>query len=300
VRMFRILRVYRLVRTLRTFQSLRVLVATICASCLALFWSMVLFWVVMIIGALSMCQMLMTVYMDQSISEDVRMWAYKMYGTPTRAMYTFFEMTFSGCWPNFARILVEEVGSAYAFFFIFYIGVVSFAMMRIVAALFLKETMRVAEHSERQMVIQNIDKIYYCCQELAEMFKKKVGFRHLTFKELVRHLREPDMAHLVAEIDIADHELLFLFYMLDESEGKMDAVVSAEGFLNAAFLLKGLHCNHDVISVMQRSGKILRILKELDQHRPLLLSGGPACDPLSNASLDACDTVSGDIVEASV
>merc|ERR1712087_1027980 len=105
--------------------------------------------------------------------------------------------------------------------------------------------MRVAEHSERQMVLHNIGKIHHCCQRLAWLLKEKAPRKQLTFKELVRHLREPDAASCVQDIDLADHELLFLFYTLDESDGKMDGVVSPESFVNAAFLLKGLHCSHD-------------------------------------------------------
>eukprot|EP00418_Pyrodinium_bahamense_P023839 CAMPEP_0179132258 /NCGR_PEP_ID=MMETSP0796-20121207/62854_1 /TAXON_ID=73915 /ORGANISM="Pyrodinium bahamense, Strain pbaha01" /LENGTH=52 /DNA_ID=CAMNT_0020831197 /DNA_START=1 /DNA_END=155 /DNA_ORIENTATION=+ len=51
-----------------------------------------------------------------------------------------FEATFSGCWPTYARPLIERVSVWYAAFFILYVTIVVFSTVRIVSALFLRDT----------------------------------------------------------------------------------------------------------------------------------------------------------------
>merc|ERR1719491_570613 len=111
---------------------------------MALFWSMVLLAIVMLIGALSLCQLLNGSIIDDELSLGTRTWVNRYYGTPGNALWTMFEITFSGCWPNYARVLTEEVSSLYMIFFVFYISGVVFAMTRIITALFLKDTLAVA------------------------------------------------------------------------------------------------------------------------------------------------------------
>merc|ERR1712226_51569 len=51
---------------------------------------------------------------------------FQYYGTTLRASYAMFEITLSGCWPSYARPLIEEVNPGYIAFFIFYIVTVVF------------------------------------------------------------------------------------------------------------------------------------------------------------------------------
>merc|ERR1712217_989630 len=111
----------------------------------------------------------------------------------------------SGCWPNYARILVEDVSHWFVFFFVFYIGGVSFAMMRIVAALFLKETMRVAEHSDREKALQGIAKTFQSTRRLAEAIAEKAGGADLTFAEMLQALSQPVAAECLSSMDLAKH-----------------------------------------------------------------------------------------------
>merc|ERR1719336_1293902 len=136
------------------FSSLRVLVHTIAASFMSLLWSMTILFLLMLLGALFLCQMLGTAITDQSISEDTRRWIYSMYGTSSRAFYTMVEVTFSGGWPNYSRRIVEEVGWGYSFFFCGYAICVVFAITRVISALFLKDTMQGAANDAEMMIAE--------------------------------------------------------------------------------------------------------------------------------------------------
>lgn len=153
IRFLRVFRALRVVRAFEVFSKLRVLVATVSASFFALFWSMVLLSIVMLLAALGMCQAINTNLVDPGVDSETKLWSYRYYGTPSRALWTVFELTFSGGWPNYARVLVEKVSPLYAVPFAMYIAGIIFAMFRIITALFLKDTLSIAA-ADADMVIQ--------------------------------------------------------------------------------------------------------------------------------------------------
>ena len=69
------------------------------------------------------------------------LWVNRKYGTGSKALYTVFEITFSGCWPNYVSPVVMDASPWFAAFFIVYITFVVFFLIRIISALFLKETL---------------------------------------------------------------------------------------------------------------------------------------------------------------
>merc|ERR1711971_870660 len=125
-------RALRAVRTFRTFEGLRVLVAVMCFSFGSTFWSLVILFVFQIIGSIFMCQSLHGFVTDSSNDPEIRAWVNSMYGDGWEALWTIFELTFSGCWPNYARRIIEEVHPAYSLFYFFYVYIVVFVATRIV------------------------------------------------------------------------------------------------------------------------------------------------------------------------
>merc|ERR1712130_923010 len=57
-----------------------------------------------------------------------------------------------GTWATTGRILIEEVNEAFALFFVIYIGAVSFSVIRIISALFLRQTLQIAAGDENSMM----------------------------------------------------------------------------------------------------------------------------------------------------
>ena len=73
-----------------------------------------------------------------------------------------FEITLSpGTWGKCGRILIDQVDRKYSFFFVGYLSFISFAIMRVIAAIFLKETLTAAaKDSEAVMAEVNRDPEY--------------------------------------------------------------------------------------------------------------------------------------------
>ena len=57
----------------------------------------------------------------------------------------------SGAWPSHCRRLVLEVNVAYAAFWALYVLIVVFAVTRVIAALFLQQTMKAASGDDEMM-----------------------------------------------------------------------------------------------------------------------------------------------------
>ena len=122
LRLIRIVRTLRIIKAVSVFRQLRVLVATCIASIGALIWSMVLLVVLKVAVSLMAGQALQTFIQDESYDLDARLEMNNLYGSFTRAFYTFFEITHSGSWPSRVRPVLEKVSPWYSVLFLPYIA----------------------------------------------------------------------------------------------------------------------------------------------------------------------------------
>merc|ERR1719171_2667900 len=68
-----------------------------------------------------------------------------------------FEITIApGAWSSIARPLIEEVSPAWSIFFVGYVSVVTFAIIRVITAVFLRETLQVATNDNDLMIAERI------------------------------------------------------------------------------------------------------------------------------------------------
>merc|ERR1719410_1961986 len=154
LRLVKIARAFKIVRTMSYFSSLRLLISSFVYSLSSLFWSMVVMFLLTFMCAVFLCQALHEFILDERKDIATRAWVNNLYGSGHKALYTAFEMTFSGCWPNYVRRVIEEVNPVYVIFFVLYITVVFFGVIRIISALFLKETLAQAARDTETMVYE--------------------------------------------------------------------------------------------------------------------------------------------------
>merc|ERR1712196_471040 len=81
---------------------------------------------------------------DPSRDMQQREFMYQHFGTAARASYTMWEATYSSAWTAKASYMIWSIHPAWAIYWIVYVITINFAVMRVVAALFLKKTMEVA------------------------------------------------------------------------------------------------------------------------------------------------------------
>merc|ERR1711904_478653 len=100
-----------------------------------------------------MTQSLQSYLQDESEDLAVKTQVYTFFGTSFRSFITMFEMSiWGGTWGRCGRVVIFSVSRSYAIFFIGYLTCVSFAMIRVIGALFLKDTLAsAASDAEEQM-----------------------------------------------------------------------------------------------------------------------------------------------------
>jgi len=262
MRFVRLLRAMRVVRTFEIFSKLRVLLSTVVASFYALLWSMVLLFITMLMAALVLTQIINPFIADPQMPGETVEWMFLHYGTAGRSLWTVFEITFSGGWPNYARRLVEEVSVGFAWFFAVYISTVVFAMTRIITALFLKDTLAVAANDAEMMIQEKTREKKAYAAKLLEVFEAAdaSGDGLITFEEFENFVNDPIVKTYLATLELDANETKNLFCMLDDGDGH----VTAEEFVQGAVRLKGVARSQDVVSIMHdftRMGRHIHALQ---------------------------------------
>jgi len=258
---------------MKAFSKLRILVRTVAASFMALLWSMVLLGVLNFGGAVFLCQMLQSSIMDQDLTEDIRLWIFQMYGTSARSAWTMFEFTFSGCWPNYARRVVEEVHWGYGFFFFMYVSVVVFAVTRIITALFLKDTLQIAANDADMMVQETLASKREYSKKLKELFElaDSSGNGLITLAEFEEVCKIPEVHMYLHLLEVDVSEVKALFQMLDSGGGE----VNYDQFMQGILRLKGQARSMDVITVMRDCQSINARCKAIEEKLAGVVSGSP-------------------------
>lgn len=145
-----------------------------------------------------------------------RLWAWTYYGTSVRATYTMFEVTLSGCWPNYVRLLLETTDTLtallYGLFFMAYILLVVFAIIRVITAIFLKETMDACNTDnvdterahKRRAYLRKLENMFLACDSSSDGL--------ISEEEFTDMLCDPVVKSLLGDLELEVHEgLAFCF-----------------------------------------------------------------------------------------
>jgi len=261
IRWTRVVRTFRIVRILELFHKLRVLLHTIAASFMSLFWSMLILMLFILMSSLFLCQALREFILDEANNRETRVWVNRYYGTSSKATWTMFEVTFSGGWPNYVRTLVEDVSPFYAGFFAVYISAVVFATIRIITAIFLKETLQVAANDTDMMIEERMREKAEYGQKLEELFKEadQSGDGTISRDEFEVLLDNPRVKTYMGILGLDIHETSSLFRLLDDGDG----AITYEEFVSGVLRMKGQARSQDVVAILHENRKILVQITEM-------------------------------------
>jgi len=258
IRLFRVIRFLRVIRVAKRFSDLRILIKTLGASIHALMWSMVLVAIIILAGAICMAQFCSDYIMDAELDYDVRLWTFERYGRASSAMWTMFEITFSGGWPTHVRPLIQDVQPLLAIFWVFYIVVVYFAVIRIIAAMFLKEVMAISQSDKDMMAMEKMKFADKFADELRNFFLEAdtSGDGLVSADEFDMILTNPDVVKSLGNLDLQVYEVQGLFNLLNDGDG----TIPFEEFLSGAVRLKGAARSCDSVTIMHEQHKIRKEL----------------------------------------
>ncbi|CAJ1396048.1 unnamed protein product [Effrenium voratum] len=270
IKLIRITRTLRVVKTVGIFRQLRVLVRSCVASVGALGWSMVLLLLLKLGFALAICQALQGYIADQSADLETRLEMNRFYGSFVKALYTMFEVTHSGSWPLRVRPVVEKVSPWYALLFLSYITLVVFAVIRIVTALFLKETLASAAN-DADIAIEGQGREAKSFQrKLEELFRAadEDGNGALSADEFLEAMNLPSVQQYLNYLDIRVQDIGPLFDILDDGDGLITIAEFSKGLMQ----IKGQARALDMVVLHHENAKLLKevqaVRREVSGRKP--------------------------------
>jgi len=194
-----------------------------------------------------------------------------------------FEVTLSGCWPNYAQKLIYEVTPFFAIFWMVYVLSVVFAIIRIITALFLRNTLKAASEDEDMMVLDRMKEKEKYAAKLTRFFKgmDKDGDGTLDRDEFDQMCENPQITSWLTVLGLEMYEVQGLFDLLDDGDGR----VAYQEFVGGCLRLKGNARAIDSVLVMHGQTKILDHIESITETLSRMSRGAPGTPKLDEEKL---------------
>jgi len=170
-RLTKLSRFFKALRFSENLSELRVIIHTLGCALRGTFWTAIFLTAVIAAGGIFMTQLAQPFLEDDAIGLQTRQWLYEHFGTISASMHTMFEATFTGGWRFFSRPLVEEVHYAFGAFWFVWVVMVNFVTMRVLAALFMHQTMEVATLDSEKQAMSQLRRRGESSSRLLQMFQ---------------------------------------------------------------------------------------------------------------------------------
>lgn len=215
---FRLLRIGKLARAVRMFtmtssmSSLQLLVKCLASSRDMLFCSFSILTFVQCVAGVVLSTLCMDFIQDESQDEELRQEVFKYYGTFTRTFLSMFEIMFAN-WGPPCRVLVENVSEWFSIFFLIYRCVLGFAVLNVVNAVFVQQTMRTAVMDEDLAYKQRQKEIDLYTKKVRTLFQglDSTGDGAINLEEFSKLVKSDKLAFWMSQLELEYHDLLQLF-----------------------------------------------------------------------------------------
>jgi len=212
--------------------------------------------------------MLMTVCVSGFIENsdhdyELRVWTLEKFGSPFAAGWTLFEATFTGSWVKDSQRLIHEVSYAWVFFWIFYVVTVNFAITRVIAAMFLKQTMAIAAADADQVAMDAMKQKTQFAEKLKNIFKTAdtTGDGMINAEEFLEMISNPEVMESFHKMELELEEVGVLFKIIAGDDGEADY----EEFLAGALKMKSSVRSIDTIQLIHSQGKTTKMLADMQE-----------------------------------
>jgi hypothetical protein len=227
-----------------------------------LLWSAVLIMTVQTAAALFFCQVLETYMLDVAEDEEARLKVFEHFGTFTRSFLSMFELTL-GNWVPICRTLTEYVSEYFSFVVMIYVLFVTFALIKVVTAVFIFETQKVASTDEELMIVQKDRQSQRLLANFAGVFKEidDSGDGHINFEEFQDILQDHRVMTWLAALDLDVGHCESLFHLLDSGDGK----INFQEFLSGVNRCKGAAKSVDLISMGHQITDLAKHIQNIEK-----------------------------------
>jgi voltage-gated sodium channel len=246
-RFAKLIRIMRVMRSNRLVESLKLLSASIQASCSTLCVALFVLCVIHIVAAMAITQLVEPFVNDPTQSTEVRKEVFAYYGTFYRSVITMFEITFAN-WAPTCRLLIDNVNEWYAVFFLFYRCFVGFAILSVIQAVFIQQTMKSAQLDDDFVVQEKNRERESYAGKLAKIFRRldTSGDGLVTWDEFESLLSDSRMQLLLQSLDVDVQDVEVLFQMIADDEGR----ISSDEFIAGIQRIKGPAQAFDMVTLL--------------------------------------------------
>lgn len=188
------------------------------------------------------------------------------YGTAYRALYTLYEITFAGNWPTNVRPVLDRAGHGFVIFFVVYITIIVFAVIRVISAIFLKDTLDAANNDAEHLVVERLRKKAEYVEKLEQVFHAMddSGDGMITEERLTNILANPVAKAYFQTLDVDIYESAALFHLLDNGDGEVTLEEFIEGIMRCkgqARAIDQVAMRADLKALDFKLSKLVRMLK---------------------------------------
>eukprot|EP00928_Gymnodinium_smaydae_P072304 TRINITY_DN55685_c0_g2_i1.p1 TRINITY_DN55685_c0_g2~~TRINITY_DN55685_c0_g2_i1.p1 ORF type:complete len:528 (-),score=45.95 TRINITY_DN55685_c0_g2_i1:10-1593(-) len=224
IRLCRLLRLAKFIGVLERMEILHTLTTALRGMGQILFWAMVLLSVMLMTCALLLTQLLHTSYFGDpnahvmsSDEVDKARKLFQYFGTFERCLLSMFELTLAN-WPPVARLLFEDVSQWFFPASIVHKLVIGFAVIGVINAIILQETMKVAATDDTIMFRQKKRQSTRMRKKLQIMFNAldKDGDGALSLPEFLAITDQPEILYWLQAMNIRTDSLTKLFRYVDK------------------------------------------------------------------------------------
>lgn len=278
MRFAKLARASRIARMSKMTHSLHFLIKCISASLSTLSWSVMLLLLIQCIAGMVMTQLVQDYMEDPDNDLQGREEVFVYYGTFTRSMITMFEVHLAN-WAPACRVLVQHVGEEVAYFFVAYRCLAGFAILSVINAVFVQQTMKVAQHDQEVMLLQKQKETERYARHLKQLFTAldTDNDNLITWDEIHAVVDDPRIKLWMNALDIDPHDLANVFKAIDING---DMSITHEELIAGASRIKGHAKSIDILHILAQNKMI--------EHKLDILVQAPAlmqAFPLSQATL---------------
>lgn len=240
--LFRLLRIGKLARALRmvtmsnVLASLQLLLKCLAASMDMLFWTFCLLTFLQCVAGMIVSTLARDFITDAEQPLDLRLEVFQYYGTFTRTFLSMFEILFAN-WAPPCRAVVEAISEWFSVFFLLYRCVLGFAVLNVVNAVFVQQTMKTASSDEDLAFKQKQKDAAVYTRKVKKLFQTMdaSGDGAINLEEFAKLVKSPKLKFWMSQLELEYHDLLSLFEFLDNGDGQ----ITLKEFIEGAARLRG-------------------------------------------------------------
>jgi len=293
IRVGRLFRVVRIMKVVRLFRSLRTLVQSLVGTMKALFWAMILLFLIIYIFGILFTDAVLDFIIEGRDPEtsltdyDAQALALvtPYFGTLYDSVITLFRAISDGLtWNQPADALAEiPLGTFWVTLFHFYIAFCSFAVLNVMTGVFCNSAIKAAE-SDHEMVVQTLVQTRQELRDLVSHLFTKIdsrGVGRITYKEFEKLFQDEGVQAFFESVQIGAMDAWTLFVSLDVDG---DHTISVEEFTERCMQLHGPARSADLFALRQFTVKVSQQLKQIEEKMNIRSASKTGTLPPRNAS----------------